>query len=124
MALLPFSTLATYAPEGDQDTELMAELRTETTTGQSVNQLTCRRHVSKPARTRQTHHGGASWRLTSETHDTVASQDVETSFEEDASRLTRVSANTRVSVTLNVFSVLMSYFIVGSVQPVYCWPVI
>lgn len=27
MALLPFSTLATYAPEGDQDTELMAELQ-------------------------------------------------------------------------------------------------
>lgn len=26
MALLPFSTLATYVPEGDQDTELMAEL--------------------------------------------------------------------------------------------------
>lgn len=31
MALLPFSTLATYAPEGDQETELMAELQTETT---------------------------------------------------------------------------------------------
>lgn len=27
MARLPFSTLATYAPEGDQDTELMAELQ-------------------------------------------------------------------------------------------------
>lgn len=27
MALQPFSTLATYAPEGDQDTELMAELQ-------------------------------------------------------------------------------------------------
>lgn len=26
MALLPFSTLATYVPEGDHDTELMAEL--------------------------------------------------------------------------------------------------
>lgn len=27
MALQPFSTLATYVPEGDQDTELMAELQ-------------------------------------------------------------------------------------------------
>lgn len=26
-ALLPFSTLATYAPDGDQDTEFMAELQ-------------------------------------------------------------------------------------------------
>lgn len=28
-ALLPFSTLATYVPEGDHDTALMAELRGE-----------------------------------------------------------------------------------------------
>lgn len=28
-ALLPFSTLATYAPDGDQETELMAELWTQ-----------------------------------------------------------------------------------------------
>lgn len=28
MALLPFSTLATYAPDGDHDTELIAELHT------------------------------------------------------------------------------------------------
>lgn len=27
MALQPFSTLATYVPEGDQETELMAELQ-------------------------------------------------------------------------------------------------
>lgn len=32
MALLPFSTLATYAPDGDQDTELMAELQKKSTT--------------------------------------------------------------------------------------------
>lgn len=31
MALLPFSTLATYAPDGDQDTELMAELQKKST---------------------------------------------------------------------------------------------
>lgn len=34
MALLPFSTLATYAPDGDHDTELMAELQRE---GQNVS---------------------------------------------------------------------------------------
>lgn len=34
MALQPFSTLATYVPEGDQDTELMAELqKTKNKTG-------------------------------------------------------------------------------------------
>lgn len=32
MALLPFSTLATYAPDGDQDTELMAELEERSST--------------------------------------------------------------------------------------------
>lgn len=35
MALQPFSTLATYVPEGDQDTELMAELQKQNKTKQN-----------------------------------------------------------------------------------------
>lgn len=37
MALLPFSTLATYVPEGDHDTELMAELKKKKKNPNQIN---------------------------------------------------------------------------------------
>lgn len=38
MALQPFSTLATYVPEGDQETELMAELQKQIQKNKQENQ--------------------------------------------------------------------------------------
>lgn len=49
MALLPFSTLATYAPEGDQDTELMAELQKQ----QEIKVFIC---AEPPDSTDKNHH--------------------------------------------------------------------